>query len=275
MLSSSVSAPFAGGRSGNRAGTDDTRIFEPADGNPVRTTSEGPQISDPGPFSYRTASKRLSRPSSRDSSDLRLPPPRKTNMPQITHTTHHRDSGRWRPSTPDDIDDTRTHAIHFTARRNLSEPVGAHHIKQKEPHHGQPFSDPLGRGGPPGRDRPHRHSAPPTRTTPPRGPSRGWRAGTRICSPAPASPGQRGTRSARPSAFSRCCAKPEPRPRSRFRRRDAGGRPGCDRGGRRGRDFGLGRRAADRSGASRCRGRGAGCCRVRQGDEGGDEEVRK
>lgn len=115
----------------------------------------------------------------------------------------------------------------------------------------------------------------PTRTTPPRGPSRGWRAGTRICSPAPASPGQRGTRSARPSAFSRCCAKPEPRPRSRFRRRDAGGRPGCDRGGRRGRDFGLGRRAADRSGASRCRGRGAGCCRVRQGDEGGDEEVRK
>lgn len=63
-------------------------------------------------------------------------------MPQITHTTHHRDSGRWRPSTPDDIGDTRTHAIHFTAHRNLSEPVGAHHIKQKEPHHGQPFSDP-------------------------------------------------------------------------------------------------------------------------------------
>lgn len=56
---------------------------------------------------------------------------------------------------------------------------------------------------------------------------------------------------------------------------DDGGRPGCDRGGRRGRDFGLGRRAADRSGASRCRGRGAGCCRVRQGDEGGDEEVRE
>lgn len=80
-------------------------------------------------------------------------------MPQITHTTHHRDSGRWRPSTPDDIDDTRTHAIHFTARRNLSEPVGAHHIKQKEPHHGQPFSDPLGRSGPPGRDRSHRHSS--------------------------------------------------------------------------------------------------------------------
>ena len=49
-------------------------------------------------------------------------------MPQITHTTHHRDSGRWRPSTPDDIGDTRTHAIHFTAHRNLSEPVGAHHI---------------------------------------------------------------------------------------------------------------------------------------------------
>ena len=62
-------------------------------------------------------------------------------MPQITHTTHHRDSGRWRPSTPDDIGDTRTHAIHFTAHRNLSEPVGAHHIKQKEPQHGQPFSD--------------------------------------------------------------------------------------------------------------------------------------
>lgn len=67
---------------------------------------------------------------------------------------------------------------------------------------------------------------PPTRTTPPRGPSRGWRAGTRICSPAPASPGQRGTRSARPSAFSRCSAKPGRRRRfwgSASRRRRTSG----------------------------------------------------
>lgn len=367
-------------------------------------------------------------------------------MPQITHTTHHRDSGRWRPSTPDDIGDTRTHAIHFTAHRNLSEPVGAHHIKQKEPYHGQPLyrgapltaaemetlfdelfagtlppeklaslltalimrgatppeiagaarsmrraalpfptdratgdvvgtggddagtfnvsttvalpaagaglpivkngncgvsspsgaadvlkalgvpvdltpeeglealkatnfafcfarnhhpamrfaapvrkcleaptlfnlleplSNPLGRGGPAGRDRPHRDSSP-QRGRPRRAGRRGAGERVHVSALPPRRHRGREARGAPGRAPSRGAARNRsPARASRFRRRDDGGRPGCDRGGRRGRDFGLGRRAADRSGASRCRGRGAGGGRVRQGDEGGDEEVRE
>ncbi len=138
-----------------------------------------------------------------------------------------------------------------------------------------PLSNPLGRGGPPGRDRPHRDSSPQRGRCGGAG-RRGAGERVHVSALPPRRHRGREARGAPGGAPSRGALRNRGAAgASGVRRRDAGGRPGCDRGGRRGRDFGLGRRAADRSGASRCRGRGAGCCRVRQGDEGGDEEVRE